>query len=179
MTCHRPKLSASVLAIALTAVAVAACGGSTSASSTRATAAAASPSHGTVNVASSSQSQILVDSTGRTLYLFEADSGTTSNCSGACAAAWPPLLTTGKPTTAAGARSSLIGTTKRSDGTSQVTYNGHPLYRFASDTKPGDATGQGVNGFGALWYVLSAAGNPITNLQASSGAGPAGNTNPY
>jgi predicted lipoprotein with Yx(FWY)xxD motif len=179
MTRHGLKLGASVLALALTSVAVAACGGSSSTSSTRATAATASPSHDTVNVASSGQGQILVDSAGRTLYLFEADSGTTSNCSGACAAAWPPLLTTGKPTTGASARASLIGTTKRSDGTNQVTYNGHPLYRFASDTKPGDVNGQGVNGFGALWYVLSPAGNPITNLQASSGAGPAGNANPY
>jgi predicted lipoprotein with Yx(FWY)xxD motif len=178
MTSQRLKLSASVLAVAVTSVAIAACGGSTSTSSTRA-AAAASPSHDTVNVASTGQSQILVDSTGRTLYLFEADSGSTSNCSGACAAAWPPLLATGKPTTGASAQASLVGTTKRSDGTNQVTYNGHPLYRFASDTKPGDTTGQGVNGFGALWYVLSAAGNPNTNLQATSGAGPAGNANPY
>jgi predicted lipoprotein with Yx(FWY)xxD motif len=179
MTHHRLKLVVSVLALALTPFAVAACGGSTSTSSTRPTAATASPSHDTVDVASSGQSHILVDSTGRTLYLFEADSGSTSNCSGACSAAWPPLLTTGKPTTGPSARASLVGTTKRTDGTNQVTYNGHPLYRFASDTKPGDATGQGVNGFGALWYVVSTAGNPITNLQASSGTGSAGNSNPY
>jgi predicted lipoprotein with Yx(FWY)xxD motif len=179
MTPHRLKVSASALALALTSVAVAACGGSTSTGSTRTAAAAASPSQDTVNVVSTGQSQILVDSTGRTLYLFEADSGTASNCSDACAAAWPPLLTNGKPTTGASARASLIATTKRSDGTSQVTYNGHPLYRFASDTMPGDTTGQAVSGFGALWYVLSAAGNPITNLEASSGAGSPTNANPY
>jgi predicted lipoprotein with Yx(FWY)xxD motif len=179
MTLHRLKLSTSALALALTSVAVAACGGSSTTSTTRTAAAAASPTQATVNVASTGLGQILVDSTGRTLYLFEADSGTTSRCSGACAAAWPPLLTSGKPTTGSGAQASLIGVTKRSDGSNQVTYNGHPLYRFASDTKPGDTAGQGVNGFGALWYVLSAAGSPITTLHSSTGAESAGNSNSY
>ncbi len=157
---------------------MAACGGSSSSSTAGAAAAVGTPS-GTVNVASTGLGKILVDSSGLTLYLFEADNGTTSSCSGACAAAWPPLVTSGKPTAGGGVNASLLGTTRRSDGTIQVTYNDHPLYRFASDTKPGDTTGQGVNGFGALWYVLSPAGNPITTQQANNGAGSGGSATPY
>ena len=175
---NRNQLIAGVLALALTPVALAACGGSSSKSTTGA-AAATGTSSGTVKVASTGLGKILVGSNGLTLYLFEADKGATSNCSGACAAAWPPLVTNGKPTAGGGVNASLLGTTTRSDGTTQVTYNGHPLYRFASDTKPGDTTGQGVNGFGALWYVLSPAGGSITNQQASSGAGSGGNPTAY
>jgi predicted lipoprotein with Yx(FWY)xxD motif len=174
----REKFIAGVLALALAPIALAACGGSSSKSSTGAAAATGTPS-GTVKVASTGLGKILVNSSGLTLYLFEADKGATSDCSGACAAAWPPLVTSGKPTAGGGVNASLLGTTKRSDGTTQVTYNGHPLYRFASDTKPGDTTGQGVNGFGALWYGLSTAGSPITTQQASTGAGSGGNANPY
>jgi predicted lipoprotein with Yx(FWY)xxD motif len=174
----RDKFITGVLALALIPVAFAACGGSSN-KSTTAAAAATGTSSGTVKVASTGLGKILVNSNGLTLYLFEADKGTTSTCSGACAAAWPPLVTSDKPTAGDGVNASLLGTTKRSDGTTQVTYNGHPLYRFASDTKPGDTTGQGVNGFGALWYGLSAAGSPITTQQASTGAGSGGNANPY
>ena len=178
MTERKHSLIAGVLTLVLLSVALAACGGSSSKHTTGAAAAVGTPS-GTVNVASTGLGKILVDSRGLTLYLFEADKGATSACSGACAAAWPPLVTSGKPTAGGGIDASLLGTTKRSDGTMQLTYSGHPLYRFASDTKPGDTTGQGVNGFGALWYVLSAAGDPITNQQASSGAGSGGSANPY
>lgn len=179
MTPHKLNRGASALACAVTVVAVAACGGSSTTSTTKAAASAARPSHGTVNVASTGLGKILVDSTGRTVYLFEADSGTISKCYGACAVAWPPLLTTGRPTPGAGAQTSLVGVTRRSDGSRQVTYNGHPLYRFVSDTKPGETTGQGVNGSGALWFVLSSVGDPITNQQASTGAGSGGNASPY
>ena len=103
----------------------------------------------------------LVDSAGRSLYLWEADKGTKSMCSGACAAAWPPLTTTGKPTAGKGVNASLLGTTKRNDGSLEVTYGGHPLYYFAGDTSPGQITGQGSNGFGAKWYVVSPAGKAI------------------
>ena len=103
----------------------------------------------------------LVDGKGHTLYLFRKDTSKTSHCSGDCAAAWPPLLTTGKPTASGSARKSLLGTTKRSDGTTQVTYNGHPVYFFSMDKKAGDAKGQALNAFGAKWYVMSAAGNKI------------------
>jgi predicted lipoprotein with Yx(FWY)xxD motif len=101
---------------------------------------------------------VIVDSKGMTLYDFHKDKGTTSACYGACAAAWPPLLTSGAPTAAGGAKQSLLGTTKRKDGTLQVTYNGHPLYGFVEDRKPGETNGNDVDGFGAEWYALMANG---------------------
>lgn len=104
---------------------------------------------------------ILVDGKGRTLYLFEADKSTTSTCKGACATAWPPVLTSGKPSTGGSAKSKLVGTSKRSDGKTQVTYHGHPVYLYAGDSKPGDTNGQGLDQFGAEWYVLDAAGNKV------------------
>ncbi|WP_328549510.1 MULTISPECIES: COG4315 family predicted lipoprotein [unclassified Streptomyces] len=104
---------------------------------------------------------ILVDAKGRTLYLFEADKSTQSTCNGSCAAAWPPLLTSGSPTAGGSAKSGLLGTTKRSDGKSQVTYHGHPLYGYAGDSKPGDTNGQDLNQFGAAWYVLDVSGQKV------------------
>jgi len=105
--------------------------------------------------------KILVDSKGITLYDFPPDKGTMSVCYGACAALWPPLLTTGKPVAGRGVHASLLGTTKRKDGKLEVTYGGHPLYYFVSDRKPGQTTGQGVDQFGAPWWVISAAGKEI------------------
>jgi len=107
--------------------------------------------------------RILVDSQGRTLYLFEADKGGKSNCDGPCATAWPPLLSTGAPQAAMGASAGLIGTTTRGDGTTQVTYAGHPLYYFVGDKAPGDTTGQDIDQFGAKWYVLAKDGKKIDN----------------
>ncbi|MFH8451334.1 hypothetical protein ACH4CD_19060 [Streptomyces fungicidicus] len=104
---------------------------------------------------------ILVDGKGHTLYLFEADKSTTSTCNGACASAWPPLLTSGAPTAGGSAKSNLLGTSKRSDGKTQVTYHGHPVYGYAGDSKPGDTNGQALNQFGAEWYVLDTAGNKV------------------
>jgi predicted lipoprotein with Yx(FWY)xxD motif len=103
----------------------------------------------------------LVDNQGRTLYLFQKDKTSKSTCSGACAANWPPLLTTGKASASGGVRKGLLGTTKRSDGKTQVTYNGHPLYRFSGDTKPGDTKGQGLSAFGARWYAVNSAGKRL------------------
>jgi predicted lipoprotein with Yx(FWY)xxD motif len=102
----------------------------------------------------------LVDSSGRTVYLFEKDPRNRSACFGACAAAWPPVRAA-KPLAGSGLSADKLGTIKRADGGPQVTYNGHPLYRFASDQKPGDAMGQGIDGFGAEWYVLSPAGKQV------------------
>jgi predicted lipoprotein with Yx(FWY)xxD motif len=115
----------------------------------------------TVAVRDSKLGKILVDGKGRTLYLFEADKGTNSTCYGACAKAWPPLTTTGKPQAGSGANHALLGTTTRTDHTTEVTYNRHPLYYFVSDTKPGDTTGQGLNSYGAKWYVINPKGNKI------------------
>jgi predicted lipoprotein with Yx(FWY)xxD motif len=124
--------------------------------------AAASSSGGTtVKVAKSRLGSILVDSRGITLYDFPPDKRGASTCYAACAALWPPLLTKGKPTAGPGARASLLGTTKRKDGKLEVTYNGHPLYYFVSDRKPGQTTGQGLNQFGAPWWVLSPSGKEI------------------
>ena len=112
-----------------------------------------------INLASTRLGQVLVDSKGLTVYLFQADSNTTSNCNSAsCVQYWPPVLTSAAPVAGAGVNGSLLGTTARADGTTQVTYGGHPLYRFISDKKAGDATGQGVTAFGAPWYVVSPSG---------------------
>ena len=114
-----------------------------------------------VAIAKSRLGRILVDSKGITLYDFVKDKGTTSACYGACAALWPPLITKGKPVAGSGVRASLLGTTKRKDGKLEVTYGGRPLYYFVTDTKPGQTTGQGIDQFGAPWWVLSPAGKEI------------------
>ncbi|HET7444015.1 MAG TPA: hypothetical protein VFJ57_05090 [Solirubrobacterales bacterium] len=101
---------------------------------------------------------VLVDSKGFVLYDFHKDKGTTSNCYGACAEGWPPLLSEGEPQPSNGANASLLGTTERKDGTTQVTYNGHPLYTFAGDQKPGEANGNDIKAFGGEWYALKGNG---------------------
>ena len=106
--------------------------------------------------------KIIVDGKSRTLYLFEKDKHGKSACSGACATNWPPLLTKGKPKASGGVKASKLGTTKRSDGTTQVTYGGHPLYTFIADkNKPGSTKGQGLDAFGAEWYVVGTNGKKI------------------
>jgi predicted lipoprotein with Yx(FWY)xxD motif len=127
-----------------------------------------------VSTAKTSLGQIIVNSQGRTLYLFKKDRNGKSACSGQCATFWPPAITSGKPSVAGAARASLVGTTKRADGRLQVTYNHHPLYTFAKDTKAGQTTGEGVNAFGAVWDVMSPAGAGIAKASApspSSGGG--------
>jgi predicted lipoprotein with Yx(FWY)xxD motif len=101
---------------------------------------------------------IIVDSEGLTLYDFHKDKGGASSCYGACAGAWPPLLTEGQPKAEAGAMASQLGTTKRNDGTVQVTYNGWPLYTYAGDKAPGEANGNDIDQFGAEWYALQPSG---------------------
>jgi predicted lipoprotein with Yx(FWY)xxD motif len=145
------------------------CGGGASAQAAAPKTANGQPA--TVGVADSDLGMILVDSQGRTLYLFQKDSGTTSACTGACASAWPPLRVSGQPTVGTGANASLVGTTTRSDGNTQVTYNGHPLYLYAADQNPGDATGQGLTAFGAAWFTVSPAGNQVSGQATSSGGG--------
>ena len=117
----------------------------------------------TVKTGTSSLGRILVDGKSHTLYLFEKDKRGRSACSGACAANWPPLLTKGAPKAGAAAKASLLGTIKRSDGTTQVTYNKHPLYTFVGDAgKRGATTGEGLDAFGARWYVVAAKGTART-----------------
>lgn len=158
--------------IPLTALAVAACGGGGAATASpppapsKTTTTTTPTQTATVRVANSRLGRILVDSTGHTLYLFKGDSATSSACSGACAAAWPPLRTGATPVVAAGANAALIGTIPRSDGAQQVTYHGHPLYTFVKDLKPGDVKGEGLTAFGASWFAVSPAGNQISPPKA-------------
>jgi predicted lipoprotein with Yx(FWY)xxD motif len=104
---------------------------------------------------------ILTDGTGRTVYLFEKDAGTTSTCYGACAGYWPPVTTAGAPGSTGGLDATMLGTSMRSDGSRQVTYAGHPLYYFAGDRQPGSTQGEGLKNFGGGWYVLDAHGVKI------------------
>ena len=101
---------------------------------------------------------VLVDAKGFTVYDFHKDKGTTSSCYGGCAGVWPPVLTEGAPTAGEGASAGKLGTTKRKDGTVQVTYAGHPLYTYAADKKPGEANGNDIDSFGAQWYALKGSG---------------------
>ena len=155
--------------LVLAAVAVAGCGGGGS----KATGPpkTASGKTATVGVSNASLGNIVVNSQGRTLYLFKRDSGTMSECNGACAVNWPPLRATGKPTIGSGANASLTSTSTRSDGAKQVTYNGHPLYLFKSDSGPGDTNGQGLSAFGGSWYALTPAGDQVSSQPSSSGGG--------
>ena len=105
--------------------------------------------------------KIIVDAKGRTLYDFVIDKGTTSVCYGACASLWPPYTTNGRPVAGKGVMPKLIGTTKRRDGSSEVTYAGHPLYDYAPDRARGQITGQALNQFGAPWYALAPSGTEI------------------
>jgi predicted lipoprotein with Yx(FWY)xxD motif len=159
--------TAAAVGVATLALAVAGCGSSGGrqpagyGAPTPSAAASGSSGEASIALASSTLGKILVDSKGQTLYLFQADKGTASMCNGACASAWPPLTTTGKPIAGPGLSAAKLGTTNRSDGRTEVTYNGHPLYTFVGDIAPGQTTGQGNQAFGAEWDVLSSAGNKI------------------
>ena len=165
---RRITFVAGAAVVALLALALAGC---TSDSQASGSAPRSDGAQGTVDVATSGLGQILVDSQGRTLYLFAKDTGTQSECTGACASAWPPLQAAGSPTVGGGADASLVATTMRSDGSPQVTYAGHPLYLFSGDQNPGDTNGEGVVAYGASWYAVSPAGTQITGQASSSGIG--------
>jgi predicted lipoprotein with Yx(FWY)xxD motif len=171
MTRNRPHslLIAAVL-IGLVALVVAGCGsgGQATAASKPKTTTGGSATIGVSD--NSSLGKILVDSQGRTVYLFQKDTGSMSTCSGACATNWPPVTTTGKPSAGTGVTASMLGATTRSDGSKQVTYNGHPLYLYSGDQSAGDTNGQGLNFFGANWYVLSPVGSTITTSSGSGGS---------
>jgi predicted lipoprotein with Yx(FWY)xxD motif len=166
-----------LLALA-SAVAVAACGSaaSTTASATRPPATAShvsasiSRSHSgnrtaasaaTLKAGSSRYGKVLFDARGRALYTFAADRAKTSTCYGGCAAAWPPFTVNRAPKAGAGVHHGLLGTIRRTDGTLQVTYDGHPLYYFTGDKQPGQITCQNVSSFGGLWLVINPNGSPV------------------
>jgi predicted lipoprotein with Yx(FWY)xxD motif len=115
----------------------------------------------TVTASSTKLGMVLVDGSGRTLYLFEKDQPDQSACSGACAAAWPVDNSSGTPKAGSGVKASLLGTIKRSDNTTQVTYNHHPLYYYSGDSGAGQQNGQGLNAFGAAWFVVAPAGGKV------------------
>src|SRR5512132_2541270 len=152
--------------VALVAVVVAGCGGSSGTVGGGSLYGTAKPApktaSATVSTRETKLGRILVDANGRTLYLFEKDKGATSSCSGACASIWPPL-TAGKAKGGTGVTAAELGTTKRSDGKTEITYAGHPLYTYAGDQKPGAVAGQGLDQFGAEWYVLAPDGHKIDN----------------
>ena len=159
-------LLATVVALPLAALALAGCGGG---------GASVSPPKAkdgrlaTLGVANESLGKILINSRGHTLYMFQLDTGTTSHCTGACAANWPPLRASGTPRLGSGANASLISTTTRADGSRQITYNNHPLYSFVKDTKAGDTNGEGLTAFGGVWYAVSPAGNQVVAQPSSTG----------
>jgi predicted lipoprotein with Yx(FWY)xxD motif len=174
MTSRKPFTLLGTAAIPLAALAVVGCGGG-GGSANAAPAHPKTTTHAktavrhlpTVRVATTHLGKILVDSRGRTLYLFTKDSGTRSACSGACATAWPPLRASGRPTVGSGAKASLVRTTARS----QVTYNGHPLYTFVKDTKSGDTNGEGLTAFGGHWFAVSPAGKQVSSPAPSRSGG--------
>jgi predicted lipoprotein with Yx(FWY)xxD motif len=165
-------------ALAIAAVALTACASTSSPSNSTAQSTSTGGSGGgstTVMVKSGPLGDYLTDGSGRTLYVYANDTSTKSTCTGACATFWPPL--TGPATAGSGAQQGMLGTTARDDGSTQVTYNGHPLYYFKQDTAAGDSNGQGQNLNGGLWWIVSSAGAPITGAapsQSSSGGGGGG-----
>jgi predicted lipoprotein with Yx(FWY)xxD motif len=162
------RLGWSLAGLAALALVAAACadGGSSSSGAgsygAGPTTSSGSPSAAIVDLRGSKLGQILVDGQGRTLYLFEADKAGKSSCNGACASAWPPYVSNGAPHARTGVTGALLGTSIRGDGGgTQVTYHGHPLYYYAGDDRPGDTVGQGLNQFGAKWYVVAPSGTKI------------------
>jgi len=131
------------------------------------------PAAGTMIASHSGSGGTFLTDSGHTVYLWDADGMNKSNCSGACAATWPPVMASGKVTPGHGVKPSDLGTIARSGGGKQVTYNGHPLYFFAGDSGPGQTNGQGSDNFGAKWWLVAPSGTAIT---ASDTASPGGST---
>ena len=117
--------------------------------------------HALLTLRSSEYGKVIFDAHHRVLYLFAADQSTTSTCYGVCAAAWPPLLTKGAPSVGAGLDAKLLGTSKRKDGSLQVTYNGHPVYYYSADMGS-KIMCQHANMHGGFWFVVKANGTPNT-----------------
>jgi predicted lipoprotein with Yx(FWY)xxD motif len=151
----------------------AACGGGSGSSSATApppvssSAAAAAGAGITVATHSGPYGTYLADSSGRSLYMFEPDKNGSSTCYGACAQFWPPLTSTAAAQSGTGIQQAMLGTTKRTNGATQITYAGHPLYYFAQDKSPGDTKGEGLNLSGGEWYLLSTNGTSITSMASA------------
>jgi len=162
-----------LLPLAVVSLLVAAgCGSSSSSSNSSKTSSSSSnASNATVVLKKTGVGDVLTGSNGRTLYLFEKDKSPTSTCSGECANDWPPLMASGNPSAGSGVKVSMLGTAKRSDGKEQVTYNGHPLYYYEGDKKAGQTAGQGLDAFGAEWYVVGANGSKVEGGEKSDSSG--------
>jgi predicted lipoprotein with Yx(FWY)xxD motif len=141
----------------------AAAGSSSPAGASSSSAAAGGSGSTVITTVSSSAGTFLATSSGHAVYLWSKDGDGMSACTGACTGAWPPVTTTGQVTASGGAKSSDLGTITRPDGTKQVTYDGHPLYFFSGDSGPGMASGQGNDGFGAKWWLVSPSGSDVTS----------------
>jgi predicted lipoprotein with Yx(FWY)xxD motif len=151
-------------------VALAGCGGGSGANTATASPSTSGGGMATIAMAKNPQlGPILTDANGNTVYAFAADSKGISNCSGSCASIWPPVTTSGKPIAGSGLPSSKLGTTKRSDGSTQVTYGNRPLYTYTADSSPGDVAGNGINEFGGLWYAVQPNGQNAPASSSSSG----------
>lgn len=162
--------------IAAAALVIAACSSSSTKSGTSAGGGTSGTTSGaaavTVQTRSGPVGTFLTDGSGTALYMFASDTSSMSTCSSTCATFWPPLTTTGTPTASGSATSSMLATITRSDGSKQVSYDGHPLYLFKEDTAPGDTNGQGSSNFGAKWWLLAPSGQPITSSGSGSASSP-------
>jgi predicted lipoprotein with Yx(FWY)xxD motif len=158
-----------VVLFAALGVALAAAGVATAAVVTHQSSAAMTGARGTVNLRKTKFGKVLVTKSGMTLYLFMKDRNKRSACYGQCATYWPPLIKKGKLTAGTGVKKTLLGTTKRKNGQRQVTYKGHPLYRFKPDTKAGQTGGEGQSFFGGKWWVLNAAGRAVKKATGGGG----------
>lgn len=155
------------------ALLAAACGSTSSTSSSTSggggygsgTGASSAAGAAVITTKSGSAGSFLTDGSGRAVYLWVKDSMNKSECSGACASAWPPVTANGSVTASGDAKASDLGTITRSDGSKQVTYGGHPLYYYAGDSGPGQVNGQGNNGFGAKWWLVGPSGAQITGAE--------------
>jgi predicted lipoprotein with Yx(FWY)xxD motif len=176
---YRP-MSAAVAVVGV-GLLLAACGSSSSSSTTAAAPANPAPASATpasntsnasltIGTTSGAAGTYLTGAGGRAIYLWVADTGGKSVCSGACAKVWPPVIANGKPSVTGGASASDLGTTARSDGTMQVTYKGHPLYYYITDKSAKMTSGQGSDSFGAKWWLVGPSGASITKT-ASAGSG--------
>ncbi len=167
----RKAIVAAVVALALAAAGVAAAAAVTHQRTSK----------GTVTLHPTKLGKVLATRSGMTLYLFMADRKGRSNCNGQCATYWPPLIAKGKPTAGTGVKANLLGTIKRKNGTKQVTYAGHPLYRFKLDKAAGQVNGEGQDFFGGKWYGVNASGKAVTHAPAAGGttSTPTTTTSPY
>jgi predicted lipoprotein with Yx(FWY)xxD motif len=164
---NRLRMLLALLAVAVATAVLAAC--SSSATSSTGSSSPAAATAGSLKTATIGGATVLTNASGFTLYSFAPDTPTTSNCNGTCAQNWPPVK---GPATASGV-TGTFGTIKRSDGSVQATFDGHPLYTFAGDTAPGQNKGNGLNISGGLWHEITTAGTAAAG-SSSSGSGGGG-----